>query len=475
MSQPLSEYFAREAGEYLDRLDALLARDSAPDPVEFFRLVRGVRGSAQIAGAEPVARVAEGMEDAARSLRDGAITWSDDVRDRARQTAADLRALVAASGRWGAEEERRAAEATARWEGTRARRRVDGQPAGQIYDFLRREIDGVVSELDRALGELKQDPDGREPLRAVLRRMRPVRGVAGMDTVSPVLELLEGIEDAAHEVLGRTTPIQSRETALLAAGRDALRAAGTALERGGDVGATPELERFREARDGLESAGEPADAGVVPVASLFYDDAGPHVVSSPMAPAAGTEGAGTLAGDVESFLRIEATGFLDRAEGLVASLSARPGRFARIARDLADIARGVGELAVTYGMTAIASAADDAAIRIAQAGSADEARGALSRLRSSLPGAAPAADTAPAAAEAERAAPADEGPAADGTVPIESLEYDPDDALAEALRMRDRLTALAAASPNGAALAEALDELFGLVALGAERRSAVTG
>lgn len=468
MSQPLSEYFAREAGEYLDRLDALLAGDAAPDPVEFFRLARGVRGSAQIAGADAVARVAEGMEDAARSLRDGTLAWSDDVRGRARETAADLRALVGAYGHWGAEEERRAGAAQARWEGSGAARRRGGEvpPDGQIYDFLRREIDGVVAELDRALAELTAQPNGREPLRVVLRRMRPVRGVAGMDTVSPVLELLEGIEDAAHEVLGRTTPVQTRELTLLAAGRDALRAAGTALERGGDVGATPELERFREARDGLEGAGDTGDAGVVPVASLFYDDAGPHVVSSPMAPAPGTEGAGTLASDVEGFLRIEATGFLDRAEGLVASLSARPGRFARIARDLADLARGVGELAVTYGMTAISAAAEDAAGRIARAGTPDEARGALLRLRSSLPGAAPAPEAVDVEPEAAAAAPL----MADGVVPVEALEYDPDDALREALRMRGRLTALAGASPNGAALEEALDELFGLVALGAERR-----
>jgi hypothetical protein len=57
-------------------------------------------------------------------------------------------------------------------------------------------------------------------------------------------------------------------------------------------------------------------------------------------------------------------------------------------------------------------------------------------------------------------------------VPIESLEYDGEGALHEALRMRDRLTALAGASPSGAALEEALDELFGLLALGIERRAA---
>jgi hypothetical protein len=200
------------------------------------------------------------------------------------------------------------------------------------------------------------------------------------------------------------------------------------------------------------------------------------VVSSPLAPVPGGAGEeeGTLAGEVEAFLRMEATGFLDRAEGLVASLSARPGRFARIARDLSELARGVGELAVTYGMTVIAGAAEDAASRIVQAAGPDEARGLLLRLRSALPGAAPApeavevepvdASAAPAATTAPSAVVAE-----DGVMPIETLVYDPDDALREALRMRDRVAGMAGGQ---GALAEALDELFGLVALGLERRGA---
>lgn len=479
MSQPLNEYFVQESGEYLDELDALLARPGAPDAVEFFRLARGVRGSAQIAGVRGVARVAEGLEDAARALRDGALAWSDEVRERARQTAADLRALVSASGRWSAEEDRRAETAAARWDGVAGGRRrgaADGGPAGQIYDFLRRELEGVVGELDRALAELQANAADREPLRTVLRRMRPVRGVAGMDTLSPVLEVLEAIEDTAHALLKRTGPVGPEERTLLAAARDALRAAGSALERGGDVGATPELERFRDVRDQADGEGA-ADAGVVPVSSLFHDDAGPHVVSSPMAPVPGSAAAeehdGTLSGDVEAFLRMEATGFLDRAEGLVASLSARPGRFARIARDLAELARGVGELAVTYGMTVIAGAAEDAAMRIVQAAGPDEARGALLRLRSALPGAAPAPEAVevePVDAPAAAAAPSPVSAVAqDGVMPIEALVYDPDDALREALGMRERVAALAGGRDD---LAGALDELFGLVALGLERRGA---
>ena len=55
MSQPLSQYFAQEAGEFLDELDALLARGERPDPLAFFRVARGVRGSAQLAGASAIA------------------------------------------------------------------------------------------------------------------------------------------------------------------------------------------------------------------------------------------------------------------------------------------------------------------------------------------------------------------------------------------------------------------------------------
>jgi len=473
MSQPLSEYFAQEAGEYLDRLDALLSRPEAPDPVEFFRLARGVRGSAQLAGAQAVAHVAEGMEDAARALRDGTLAWSGDVSARARATAADLRALVSASGRWGPEEDGRAREAAARWEGTSAARRRDGAPGGgQIFDFLRREIAGVVGEMDRALAELRASPTGREPLRVVLRRMRPVRGVAGMDNLSPVLELLEGIEDAAHEVLSRTTAVAAREMELLSAGRDALAAAGVALERGQGVGDTPELQRFRQVRDGMEPGDEGED-GIVPVASLFHDDAGPHVVSSPMAPA--PEAQGTLVEEVDAFLRMEATGFLDRAEGLIASLSARPTRFARIARELRGLARGVGELAVTYGMTAIAGAAEDAAARIERSTTPEDARGALGRLRSTLPGAAAYAEPAAVDVEPETDEPSPAVASADGVVPVESLVYDPDDALREALRMRERIFSLAGDGGGDGAFREALDELFGLVALGVERRAHAAG
>ncbi|HEU0300572.1 MAG TPA: Hpt domain-containing protein [Longimicrobium sp.] len=482
MAQPLSEYFALEAGEFLDQMDALLAGSDRPDPVRFFRLARGVRGSAQLAGAGPVAEVAERLEDGARAIRDGLLQWTPEVRDRARRTADDLRELVERHGAWGQAEEQRARAAAERWADVHGARRGGDAPAAgdALFDFVRREIAGVVAEMDRALAELAGAPDAREPLRAVLRRMRPVRGVAGMEALAPVLEVLEGIEDAAHEVLGRDSAVTAQETELLGAGAAALRASAQALEGGRAPGESAELAAFRELRDRVEEASATEeDAAVVPVTRLFADEGGPHLVSSPMAPAPGDEG---MTAEVEDFLRIEATGFLDRAEGLLASQPARPRRFGRVAREAAELAASVRELAGTYGVPGLAAAAELAANRLRAAATPDEARDALRTLRHALPGAPPAppAASAPAGptavaetaeqmqAAAEAAAPAPE-PKADeeGVVPVETLLYAPDDALREALALRARLEQMGGG--RGTPLGEALDELFGLVELGLGR------
>ncbi len=448
MSQPLSEYFAREAGDFLDELDTLLAASDTPDADRLFRLARGVRGSAQIAGAEGVARVAERLEDAARSVRDGSLAWDGAMSERTKATAADLRRLVTSYADGGPGDEALAAAAEARWEGTGAHHRADdgAPPAGQMLEFVRREIGGVVDEMDRALVELAAAPTGREPLRSVLRRMRPVRGVAGMSALAPVLEVLEGIEDTAADAFTRTTPLGGEAQELLTAARDALRAATDLLGAGAALDTMLELDRFREIRDRAEGAEDESDAGVIPISRLFFEDAGPHIVSSPTAPVVDAEGNG-IQDDVEAFLRMEATGFLDRAEALIAGAPQARRRFGRVARQLASLASSVAELAGTYAMNAIAGAAHAASAALRAATSVEEARAALRSLRTALPGGSPAEP--------------EEEP---GVVPIESLLYSPEDALRAALALRTR--AIALAGPAGTPLGDVLDELFGLLEVG---------
>lgn len=459
MSQSLSDYFALEAGEFLDQLDALLAGGGTPDAERFFRLARGVRGSARMAQETQIAGVAEALEGAARALQDRSLPWSEETRALAVRTVDDLRVLVRARGRWTPAEDARAREAAARWTGVSAERgpaRAADGAGDQFLAFLRREVMGVVSELDHASESLRRAPEEREPLREVVRRMRSLRGMTGVDALAPVQEVLEGVEETAGALVSRPGGLTDAHLELLGAARGALAAALAAVERGGDAAELPELERFRDVRDRLAEAASGAAAGdrdVLPVSALFFDDAGPHVVSSPLAPVpAAGEG---VPGEVERFLRLEATGFLDRAEALLASVSGRRDRsFGGVAGQLAALAQSVCELAGTYGMAAVATAAAGAADELRAASTAPEARAALGRLRAAIPGAPSAAPPAEGAAEAE-----------DGVVPVESLLFRGGAALREALSLRAEIERLAAASPE---LRGRLEELFDLVSLGME-------
>src|SRR5258706_164074 len=67
----MSDFFALEAGEYLERLDRLLAKGDNPSADEILRLARALRGSAPMANRHPIARTAPGLEAPARAGRGG--------------------------------------------------------------------------------------------------------------------------------------------------------------------------------------------------------------------------------------------------------------------------------------------------------------------------------------------------------------------------------------------------------------------
>ena len=115
MSQRLSEYLTQETTDYLNQLDRLLSLPGKPDAEHILRLARGVRGSAQMAGLETIASVAERLEDAVRSVLSNTIIWSDEIRQLGLQTVRDLQILVRALNRWGPGEEARVREAIERW------------------------------------------------------------------------------------------------------------------------------------------------------------------------------------------------------------------------------------------------------------------------------------------------------------------------------------------------------------------------
>src|SRR2546427_2739271 len=79
----MSDFFALEAGEYLERLDGMLAQGDSPSADEIVRLARALRGSALMANQPAIARAAAGLEVLARAVREGRRAWDPQTQQLA--------------------------------------------------------------------------------------------------------------------------------------------------------------------------------------------------------------------------------------------------------------------------------------------------------------------------------------------------------------------------------------------------------
>ena len=96
MTGKLNDYLAREASEYLDRIERLLDLGDDADPSELVRLARGVRGSARMAGSDAVSRAGEQLESIGRSAAERPGDWSIEAMRDALAIVGELRGLLAA-------------------------------------------------------------------------------------------------------------------------------------------------------------------------------------------------------------------------------------------------------------------------------------------------------------------------------------------------------------------------------------------
>src|SRR5439155_229161 len=101
-AQPLgmSDFFALEAGEYLERLDGLLAQGDHASADELVRLARALRGSALMANQPAIARAAAGLESLARAVRESRRTWDPPAKQLAVRAVDDLKIFVRRAGSW---------------------------------------------------------------------------------------------------------------------------------------------------------------------------------------------------------------------------------------------------------------------------------------------------------------------------------------------------------------------------------------
>jgi hypothetical protein len=112
-------------------------------------------------------------------------------------------------------------------------------------------------------------------------RVRALRGVAALKDLPPLAEVIDAVERAAKPVeLGASAP-SAAQLGLFAAAVRVLRGAAQEMAaRGRPNPSSAEMEEFSRAAAALDDQPDGGADAIVPVATLFYADAGPHVVST---------------------------------------------------------------------------------------------------------------------------------------------------------------------------------------------------
>ena len=279
----LTDFFGLEAGEYLERLDTLLGRpDAAAATDDFVRLTRALRGSALMANQQAIARAAAGLESLARSVREGRRALDEGTKQQAVRAVDDLKIFVRRAPEWTDADTAKADALAAQLDemaGRVAAQARASEPA--VLDagaraFVAREGAAIGSALDRAANALRANPLAHDPLRHVLKTLQPLRGLAAVNDLPPLPDLLEGIERAIAELVqtGGAAPVQTSPALFQAAAAAMAQAARGVAERGKPDPESAEFQRFASLLVELLDS----DAGVVPISALYADGDGPHIV-----------------------------------------------------------------------------------------------------------------------------------------------------------------------------------------------------
>src|SRR5881628_504194 len=278
----MSDFFALEAGEYLERLDGLLAKGDNPSADEIVRLARALRGSALMANQHAIARTAGGLEALARAVREGRRAWDPQTQQLALRGVDALKIFVRRAGSWTDADTAKAEALAAELE------QVGGRPSAQIRAaeaigldagaraFVAREGAAIASALDRAAQALRANPAAHDPLQLVLKALQPLRGLAALNDLPPLPDLLEGIERAIA-ALSRSglEPPAGVSDLLLTAATAIARSARDVAERGRPNPDDAEFQKFAALLVRLMET----EPDVVSVGALYYNDSGPHIVS----------------------------------------------------------------------------------------------------------------------------------------------------------------------------------------------------
>ncbi len=254
MPNPLgpTDFFALEAGEYLERLARLVAIDGGPPPEEFVRYARALRGSALMANQPEITRAAGALEGVARAFHERVCAWDAALAEVVGQSVDDLKRLVRQARDWTADDTARADRLSRSLEsisgrppeGSRPPTRSRGELNAGVRAFVAREGALVASALDRAARALEAEPGARDPLHNILRRMQSLRGLAALADLAPLPEMLDGLEMAVGSLLRAHVPPTGVSEVFEAAAQALTRASRDVADNGHPDPDAPEARHF---------------------------------------------------------------------------------------------------------------------------------------------------------------------------------------------------------------------------------------
>ena len=354
----LLSFFIVEATEYIEQLDGLVARagGGSPDADGFTRSARALRGSATMAKLAGIADISTALERIGRSLRDGSLRWDPALQGAAVAAIDDLKLLLRAVRDWGEAENRRVTARLAdlgRYATAGARTQPTPASTGLGASFLAAEAAQIAAALDAFVAR----PDSRDTFALAMGRVRALRGVAALKDLPPLAEVIDAVERVAKPLeLGNTAPSAAQLGVFSGAVRVLRGAAQEMATRGRPNPASVEMDEFSRVLSAFDDeSGTGADA-IVPVASLFYADAGPHVVSSAPHPPTTPR---------ERF-RLEVVSQAEHLRVLIAECSSAPDSAAvgRLGRALRGAVRSLQAAAESFGQRELAQFLGRAADRL---------------------------------------------------------------------------------------------------------------
>jgi chemotaxis protein histidine kinase CheA len=254
----LTEFFAMEAGEYLEQLDTLVSAAAGPDRDEFLRVSRALRGSALMANQAAIGDTAAALENLARALREDRVSWDSGTKQIAVRSIDGLKILVRRATDWTEAESSKASSVAAELNDaaghvTAPRRSIADQigiDAG-TRAFIAREGASVASALAQVAHALQRGTVNEEQFETVIRVERAIAAaVGGMESPNEFALLFDsaarGVSNASKEIT-----VSGEAQADSPEAKEFARRLGTVLEVGDDV---------------------------IPIQSLYFEDAGPHVL-----------------------------------------------------------------------------------------------------------------------------------------------------------------------------------------------------